>query len=60
MKKLEMAFKKSFENDRFKKFMEDSMVQPHWLSSQEYGKFLEKESDRWRGLLTELNFLKKK
>jgi tripartite-type tricarboxylate transporter receptor subunit TctC len=60
VKKLEAALKKVMENDRFKKYMGDVMVQPFWLSPQEYGKLIEKETDKWRELLSELDLLKKK
>ena len=59
-KKLEAAFKKVFESAQFKKYMEDTLQQPFWLSSAEYGKFLQEESDRTKGWLDELGLLKKK
>ncbi len=59
-KKLESVFKKVMENERFKKYIEDSVMQLAWMSSQEYGKFLNEESDRWQVLLSEVDLLKKK
>ncbi len=59
-KKLEAAFKKVFESAQFKKYMDDTMQQPFWLSSTEYGKFLQEESERVRMRLDDLGLLKKK
>jgi tripartite-type tricarboxylate transporter receptor subunit TctC len=59
-KKREAAFKKVFESAPFKQFMEDTLQQPLWLSSAEYAKFLQEESDRTKGWLDELGLLKKK
>jgi len=59
-KKLEAAFKKVFESAPFKKFMDETLQQPFWLSSTEYGKFLQEESDRTKVWLDELGLLKKK
>jgi putative tricarboxylic transport membrane protein len=59
VKKLEAAFKKLMNSERFKKFMEDGMMQPAWMSTGEYTKLLEKEQDHVKALLTELNLLKK-
>jgi tripartite-type tricarboxylate transporter receptor subunit TctC len=47
------------ENDRLKKYVDDVAMQFFWLSSQEYGKFLDEESDRWKALLTEVDLMKK-
>jgi putative tricarboxylic transport membrane protein len=60
VKKLEAAFKKVVENDRYKKFLEDTVMQPFWLSTQEWGKLLDEENDRWKVLLSEVDLLKKK
>ena len=59
-KKLEAAFKKVFESAQFQKYMADTLQLPFWLSSAEYGKFLQEESDRTKGWLDELGLLKKK
>ncbi len=58
VKKLEAVFKKVMENDRFKKYMENGAQLLAWMSSQEYSKFLEKETDLWRVRLSELDLLK--
>jgi putative tricarboxylic transport membrane protein len=60
VKKLEAAFKKVMDSDRFKKFIKDSMMYPSWLSSGEYGKILNEENEKWKDLLTALDLLKKK
>jgi putative tricarboxylic transport membrane protein len=60
VKKLEAAFKKVMESDRFEKYIKEGLMEPAWMSSQEYGKFLEEESARWEGSLNELGLLKKK
>jgi putative tricarboxylic transport membrane protein len=60
VKKLEGAFKKVFETPQFKKYMDDTMQQPFWLSSMEYGKFLDEENERIRNGLDGLGLLKKK
>jgi putative tricarboxylic transport membrane protein len=60
VKKLETALRKVWDNDRFKKYLRDSNLQPTWASSEEYGKILDKSRDQWEGLLSELNLLKKK
>lgn len=59
-KKLEAAFKKVFDSKPFQKYMDDTLQQPFWLSSKEYGKFLQEESDRTKGWFDELGLLKKK
>jgi putative tricarboxylic transport membrane protein len=59
VKKLEAVFKKVMDNDRFKKFMADSMTLPAWMPSHEYGKLLEEENERLRVRLAELDLLKK-
>lgn len=59
-KKLEAVFKRITENDRFKKYIEDSMMQPAWMPSQEYGKFLDEENSRWKTWASEFDLLKKK
>ena len=60
VKKLEPVFKKVMENSRYKKFLKDSIMQPFWMSSVEYGKFLEKTNDQWKTWLSEIDSLKKK
>jgi putative tricarboxylic transport membrane protein len=60
VKKLEAAFKKVSDGDRFKKFMRDSLMQPAWMSSVEYGKLLGEENDQWMARLSDLDLLKKK
>jgi len=57
-KKLEAVFKKAKEHDRFKKYIKDSLMQPFWLSSDEYGKLLGKLGDEYKVILKELNLLK--
>jgi putative tricarboxylic transport membrane protein len=59
VKKLEALFKRIMDHPRFKKFVEDVAMQPFWLSSNEYGKFLEEESDKWKDRLKDLDVLKK-
>jgi len=58
-KKLEAVFKKVMESDQFKKYMDDSLMQPFWLSSSEYAKFLDEENERTKMWLGELGLLKK-
>ena len=60
VKKLEAAFMKVTESDRFKKFREDEVLQSGWIPTAEYTKLLKEETDRLRALLSELNLLKKK
>jgi tripartite-type tricarboxylate transporter receptor subunit TctC len=60
VKKLEAAFKKVIDSDRFKKFIEDEVLQPAWMSTAEYTKLLKEETDRRKAFLIELNLLKKK
>jgi len=60
VKKLEAAFTKVFENKQFQKYMDDTLQQPFWLSSAEYGKFLQEESDRTKMWFDDLGMLKKK
>ena len=60
VKKLEAAFKKVFESKPFQKYMDDTLQQPFWLTSTEYGKFLQEESDRTKVWFDELGLLKKK
>lgn len=59
VKKLEAVFKKVFASPQFKKYMDDSLMQPFWLSSAEYRKFLEEENERTKLWLGELGMLKK-
>lgn len=59
VKKLEAAFKKVMDSDRFKKYMKDMLMQPFFVSSQDYLKLLDKESDRWKVSLSELDLEKK-
>jgi putative tricarboxylic transport membrane protein len=57
--KLEAAFKKVMDNDRFKKYLSESMMQPLWLPSAAFGKLQDKENDQWKVRLTENGLLKK-
>jgi putative tricarboxylic transport membrane protein len=57
--KIATAFKKVMEHDKFKKFYEDGMMQPCWISLNEYGKFIQAESSRWKVLLGEFGLLAK-
>jgi putative tricarboxylic transport membrane protein len=59
VKKLEAAFKKAAESAPFKKFLDDTVMQPLWLGPAEYAKLLEDESARVKGWLTEMDLLKK-
>jgi putative tricarboxylic transport membrane protein len=59
VKKLEEVLKKVLDHPRYKKFMDTLMIQPYWMSSTEYGKFLEEESKKAEDRLRELNLLKK-
>jgi putative tricarboxylic transport membrane protein len=60
VKKLEVALKKVVDSGRFKKYMEDGAMQLAWMSSNEYGKLLEKLNDQWKELLKDVDLLKKK
>jgi len=60
VKKLEAAFRKVIDSDRFKKFREDEVLQPGWISTAEYTRLLNEEAHRLKTLLRELNLLKKK
>lgn len=55
----EAVFRKVWDNDRFKKYMGDNGMLPTWMSADEHSKFMEKEQDRWKVLLSEANLLKK-
>ncbi len=59
-RRIEAVFKKVVETDRFKKFVNDSMLQPVWMSAGEYSQYLYKETDLWKVRLSELDLLKKK
>lgn len=58
VKKLEAAFKKVSDSDRFKKFAKDSMMQSVWMSSADYGKHLERESVAMKAQLIAVGLLK--
>jgi putative tricarboxylic transport membrane protein len=60
VRKLESAFKKLMDTSRFKKFLEESMIQPYWLSANEYSKFLDEENERSKLRLTAMGLIKKK
>jgi putative tricarboxylic transport membrane protein len=60
VKKLEAAFKKATGSLQFKKYIDANMMQSLWLSSNEYGKFLDEESVRYKGWLDEVGLLKNK
>jgi len=45
VKKLEAVFRKVMDTDRFKKYLEETMIQPGWVPSQEYSKLLDRLSD---------------
>jgi putative tricarboxylic transport membrane protein len=60
VKKLEAAFKRVMGNPQVKKYTDDALMQPFWLSSKEYGAFLDEENVRYKGWLEELKLLKKK
>lgn len=59
-KYLEAAFRKLFDSGQFQKHMNDNLMQPFWLSSRDYGKYLAEESERTKGWMSELGLLKKK
>ena len=59
VKKLEAVFKTVLNHDRFKKFYTDAVIQPYWMSSVEYGKFLDAESNKWKERLASVGLLKK-
>ena len=54
------GYKKVMESDRFHNFLKKSIMQPFWMSSVEYGKFLEKTNNQWKVWLGEIDLLKKK
>jgi putative tricarboxylic transport membrane protein len=58
--KLESVLKKVMDTPRFKKYLDDTIMQPAWMSSQEYSKFLDEENDRCKARLTRIDLLKKK
>lgn len=58
VKTLEAAAKKILESERFKRHLEQSMMQPAWMDSREYGKFLEKQSAVVRNQFLEAGMLK--
>jgi putative tricarboxylic transport membrane protein len=60
VKKLELVFRKVMENDRYKSYLKDWMMQSSVMSSQEFSKFLDEDNDRYAGLLSGLGLLKKK
>jgi len=60
VKKLQEAFKKIMENPQFKKYVDDALMQPFYMSSKDYSKFLDEEYVRFKGWLDELGLLKKK
>ncbi len=59
-KKLEVAFKKVFDSPQFKKYMDETLQLPYWLSAAEYGKFLQEESDRTLAWFEDLGLMRKK
>jgi putative tricarboxylic transport membrane protein len=60
VRKMEAAFKKVMDSDRFKKSLQNSMTPPFWMSSQEYSKFLDEENERCKARLATIDLLKKK
>lgn len=60
VKKLQDVFKKVSENPQFKKHLDTALMQPFYLSSKDYSKFLDEEYVRFKGWLGELGLLKKK
>jgi putative tricarboxylic transport membrane protein len=60
VKKIEVALKKVMDTARFKKYIDDTLMQPAWMSSLEYSKFLDEENDRCKVRLTLIDLLKKK
>jgi putative tricarboxylic transport membrane protein len=60
VRKMEATFKKVAENDRWKKLLEDLVIQPFWLPSREYSELLDERDAQWKKLLSELDLLKKK
>ncbi len=59
VKKIEPVFRKVMETDQFKKYMRDRIMNPAYMPTNEYGKFLDKMNDRWKEALTEIGLLKK-
>jgi len=59
-KTLEEAFAKYMKTDIFKKYLADNMLSPAWMDSDTFGKWLEKENDRYAVVLKDMNLIKKK
>jgi putative tricarboxylic transport membrane protein len=60
VKKLEAAFMKVSDSERFRGFLRDKTIQPAWMPAVEYGNLLHKLNDQWNQMLTEHDFMKKK
>ncbi len=59
VEKLEGAFKKVTESDRFKDYLKVNGIVPKWMSHNEYSIFLDKQSDRYTKVLAEFDLLPK-
>ncbi len=59
VKKLEAAFKKVTESDRFKEYLRVNAIVSKWMSHDDYSKFLDKQNDRWTKVLAEFDLLPK-
>ena len=46
--------------DIFKKYLQDNMLSSAWMDSDTFGKWLEKENDRYAVVLKDMNLIKKK
>jgi putative tricarboxylic transport membrane protein len=58
VKTLEAALKKAYETERFKKYIDEEVMQPGWMASGEYAKFLDVESVNVKERLIEAGELK--
>lgn len=58
VKTIESTLKKVLESARFKAHMDKTMMQPYWMSSSEYGKWLDEESGRVKQRLIDAGMLK--
>lgn len=59
-KVLEDALHKYTQTDIFKKYCKDNMLTEAWMDGATFGKWLEKENERYAAVLKDMNLIKKK
>ena len=59
-KVLEDAFAKYMKTDIFKKYLADNMLSDAWMDGETFGKWLEKENERYAMVIKDMGLIKKK